>query len=452
MGVKLGELEVLDLVATGGMAEVYRARLGGKMLAIKRILPQFTKEKDLVQMFVDEAKVASTLRHPAVVRVFDLALTEGGDFYILMEFADGRDLSDVLYAAGLKNTRFTPAVATYAARQVLSALHYAHNAVGKDGRPMGLIHRDISPHNVMAGYDGWVKLTDFGIAKVQHSGHQTMAGVVKGKFGYMSPEQARGKKLDGRSDLYNVGILLYEMVSGERLFAGSSDISTLDRMRAAEVPPLPRALGCPPELEAVIRRALQKSADDRFPDAAGFDAALADVEARCGLRNGAQELSKLVNQLYGSSRVPAPERPSKPPVAIRSATAQRPEESELLNPSAPPPAGAGAQRAASVARMAAAPAAPSAVRSSLPAMADPNAPPRTVSGSRLPPVSVGGGIRTTLPQIPAARVPSQTRLPPVPAAPVLPPMATDAPGADEDFSEENTRLSRRRWWPPRPRW
>ena len=447
MGVKLGDLEILDMVATGGMAEVYRARLGGRLLAIKRILPQFTRERELVQMFVDEAKVASRIRHDNVIRVYDLALTDGGEFYILMEFADGRDLADLMYAAGLKAARFNPALSTYVARQVLAALEYAHQAADKDGRPMELIHRDISPHNVMVGFDGWVKLTDFGIAKVQHSKNQTVAGVVKGKFGYMSPEQARGKKLDGRSDLYNVGILLYEMLTGDRLFTGASDISTLDRMRAAEVPPLPPSLGCPTDLEVIIRKALSKGADDRFATAAAFDAALAECEQRCGLHAGTEDLSRVVTGLFGSGRKPPPDEPSRPPVAIRSATAQTVEDSELLSaPQPPPPPNptrpvvvSGSRQNVQVS---------STVRSSLPqvpttartASADdvPAASPR-VSGSRVS-QQVAGAVRTTLPQVGPLRTSSVPTTPVARTSSVAALPAAAANPFDAASGEESTRF------------
>jgi serine/threonine protein kinase len=348
MPIKLGDLELLDMVATGGMAEVYRGRLNDRLIAIKKILPQFTREKDLVQMFIEEAKVAQLLTHPNVVRVYDLLVSDSGELFIAMEFADGKDLADVLYAASVKGQRMSAAMAVFIAREVLHSLEYAHTAKDREGRVMSLIHRDISPHNVMVGYDGWVKLTDFGIAKVAFSGHQTMAGVVKGKFGYMSPEQARGKKLDGRSDLYNVGILLYEMVTGERLFTGSSDISTLDRMRSAVVPTLPATLKCPYDLEQVIRKALSKPADERYLDAAAFDLALGEVAARHNLTCSTAETGKLVRDLFGAHRLGEPPPPSRAKViVVQSATANSLTDHPLAPAPPPPPPPAPPERAKS---------------------------------------------------------------------------------------------------------
>jgi serine/threonine protein kinase len=303
--MRLSELEILELHATGGMAEVYRARVTGrdgfqKYYAVKKILAQFTRDPELVQMFVEEARVAACLSFPNIVQVFDLCVSDDGEYFIVMEFADGKDLADVIHVGSLQGKRLSVAMALHIAREILLALDYAHNAPGPDGRPLRLIHRDISPHNVIVQYDGTVKLTDFGIAKVQQSGHKTMAGVVKGKFGYMSPEQARGKPLDHRSDLYNVGILLYEMITGERLFAGSSDISTLDRMREALVPKLPPVLNVPPELDKLMRAALEKDAKKRPPDAVAFEVALGKIALQHRLDARRADIGGFVESVFES--------------------------------------------------------------------------------------------------------------------------------------------------------
>jgi serine/threonine protein kinase len=302
--MRLSEIEIMDLHATGGMAEVYRGRLknqDGRLVAIKKILPQFTRDPELIRMFIEEARIAALLKFPNIVQVHDLGVSDDGEYFIVMEFADGKDLADLIHDAALEGKRLDPASAIFVAREILLALDYAHNAPGQDGRPLRLIHRDISPHNVIVCFDGRVKLTDFGIAKVQQSGHKTMAGVVKGKFGYMSPEQARGKPLDHRSDIYNVGILLYEMLTGERLFAGSSDISTLDRMRSALVPKLSASLNCPVELESMVRQALARDANLRPPDAASFELALAQVAHQYKLLAKPSDLAGFMRELFGPS-------------------------------------------------------------------------------------------------------------------------------------------------------
>jgi serine/threonine protein kinase len=352
-------LEILELHATGGMAEVYRARVAGKegferLYAVKKILPQFTRDQELIQMFIDEARVAACLNFPNIVQVFDLCVSDDGDYFIVMEFADGKDLADVIHAAGLVGKRLSTSMAVHIARETLLALDYAQTAPGPDGRPLRLIHRDISPHNVIIGYNGDVKLTDFGIAKVQQSGHKTMAGVVKGKFGYMSPEQARGKPLDHRSDLYNVGILLYEMITGERLFAGSSDISTLDRMRAATVPKLPSQLGVPKSLDKLMRKVLSKSANGRPNDAQALEMQLAQIAHREGLQARRSEIAEFMTGLFKGEQKMAKAEPRRTRrVTLHSAMhsdgqarAKTPAPAEAKKrPPPPPPQGPAAEPA-----------------------------------------------------------------------------------------------------------
>ncbi|MCP4500196.1 MAG: protein kinase [Deltaproteobacteria bacterium] len=353
--MQLSELEILGLHATGGMAEVYRARVRRddgfqRNYAVKKVLPQFTRDPELIQMFVEEARIAACLSFPNIVQVFDLCVSDDGEYFIVMEFADGKDLADLIHGAGLVAKRLSVPMAVHIAREILLALDYAHNAPGNDGRPLRLIHRDISPHNVIIGYEGQVKLTDFGIAKVQQSGHKTMAGVVKGKFGYMSPEQARGKKLDHRSDLYNVGILLYEMITGERLFAGSSDISTLDRMRAAIVPEMPKLLNVPHELDALIRTTLEKKPEGRAPDAATLEMQLGQIAHQHSLTIRRADLGKFVVEIFPDGRAGAAPEPRKTRVvtlhsAIEDLPAAQvtPRGGSAPNPAAPASGGIRAQ-------------------------------------------------------------------------------------------------------------
>ncbi|MCC7070079.1 MAG: serine/threonine protein kinase [Deltaproteobacteria bacterium] len=301
--MKLSELEVLNLHAQGGMAEVYRARVANpdgteKIYAVKKILPQFTKEAELVRMFIEEARVAACLNCEQIVQVFDLVMSDNGEYFIVMEFADGKDVADVIYFAGQRKKRLPISMAVQVARDTLKALHYAYNATDSEGRQLKLVHRDVSPHNIIVTYEGKVKLTDFGIAKVQASANKTMAGVIKGKFGYMSPEQARGKPLDGRSDLFNVGIVLYEAFTGDRLFQGASDLDTLDKMRAAAVPRLPANLGVPAELEALMRRSLERDAANRPPDAQTFERELAAIAEKHRLMTRPSEIVATMREVF----------------------------------------------------------------------------------------------------------------------------------------------------------
>lgn len=301
--MQLNNLEVLNLHASGGMAEVYRARIVGadgveQQFAVKKILPAYTRDKDILRMFVEEARIAAMLHHECVARVFDLCTSETGEYFIVMEFADGKDLSDVIWEASQKRQVLPLGMAVQAARDVLRALDHAWNVVDDRGVQLKLIHRDVSPHNVLVTWDGRVKLTDFGIAKVAASAHKTQMGVIKGKFGYMSPEQARGRPLDQRSDLFAVGILMFEAFTGERLFDGPSDPEILEAMRAAVVPRLPAELQIPTGLEAVMRKALEKDPERRFASAAAFLEALTRAAAEAGVQIRQSENARTMKRLF----------------------------------------------------------------------------------------------------------------------------------------------------------
>ena len=288
------------------MAEVYRARGKGAdgriwQYAVKRILPELTQNEDLREMFVEEARVASMLVHPNIVRVYDLAKSELDELYIVMEFLEGRDLAEAIDRAIDLGRTMPVWLSIHVAREILHALHYATTtAVDKEGRALGLIHRDISPHNIFVCFDGQVKLTDFGVAKVAQSSVLTQVGVTKGKFGYMSPEQLMSERLDFRSDLYNVGILLYETLTARKLFHGDNASQFLQAMLRAEVPALDPALGIPPELEALMRRALSKDREDRPSSPAQFDAELFAVGQQYGLLANGEHLANELRAVFGS--------------------------------------------------------------------------------------------------------------------------------------------------------
>jgi tRNA A-37 threonylcarbamoyl transferase component Bud32 len=303
LDVRLGDLEIVNLHASGGMAEVYRARVrddDGVLheYAVKKILPQFTRDADILRMFIEEARVAAFLHHECVVRVYDLCTSPSGEYYIVMEFADGKDFSDVIWEASQKRQVVPLGMTLLAAREVLRALDAAWHASDERGQQLRLIHRDVSPHNVLVTWDGRIKLTDFGIAKVAASAHKTQLGVIKGKFGYMSPEQARGRPLDQRSDLFAVGILLYEGFTGQRLFEGPTDVETLEAMRAAKVPRLAPELNVPADVEAVMRQALAKDPDRRFASARAFESALTDAARRCGVELRPAECAATMRRFF----------------------------------------------------------------------------------------------------------------------------------------------------------
>lgn len=275
---KFGRYFLLNKIAKGGMAEIFRAKSVGaegfaKTIVIKRILPHFTEEEGFVTMFQDEAKVASHLNHANVVQIFDFNKVDEL-FYIAMEYVEGQDLKRVLDVGARKGKPLSIAQAVHVVIEAGQGLDYAHKRE-VDGSPLSIIHRDVSPHNVMVSYNGETKIMDFGIAKATSRSTKTRVGTVKGKCAYMSPEQARGKPLDPRSDLFALGVVLWEMLSGKRLFVGESDYETLNNVLRADVPSL-RELNpdVPEELDRIVLKSLSKDRDERHGDIGAFIAEL----------------------------------------------------------------------------------------------------------------------------------------------------------------------------------
>lgn len=271
-GERFGQYTLLDRIAVGGMAEVWKARMRGvegfqKTVAIKRILPHMTDNAEFVGMFIDEAKLAAQLTHPNIVHIYDLGKM-GRDYYIAMEYVDGKDLRSLLNAGRRKGMPLPLGLSLLIAARVASALDYAHRKRDFEDQELGLVHRDVSPQNVLLTGDGDVKLCDFGIAKAVSKASQTQMGALKGKLQYMSPEQAWGRAVDSRSDLFSLGAVLFEMVTGERLFTGDSEISVLESVRQGHTrrpsqvdPTVPR------EVDEIVARALGIDPKDRFQSA-----------------------------------------------------------------------------------------------------------------------------------------------------------------------------------------
>jgi len=251
----------------GGMAEIFRAKTVGaegfeKDIVIKRILPHYTEDEDFVKMFIDEATIAAKLQHANITQIFDFNVQDGR-YYIAMEYVEGKDLKKVMEVGVKGGTPLSPPQCAWLIMEVAKGLHYAHTKSHK-GKPLNIVHRDISPQNAMVSFNGEVKLMDFGIAKAASRSTKTVAGTVKGKCAYMSPEQARGKPLDGRSDLFALGVVLWEMLTHKRLFLGDSDFVTLSNVLKQEAPP-PSSINpaVPPELDAIVLKSLAKDRDDR---------------------------------------------------------------------------------------------------------------------------------------------------------------------------------------------
>ncbi|MBI4818948.1 MAG: PEGA domain-containing protein [Deltaproteobacteria bacterium] len=266
---KFGTYVLLDRISVGGMAEVFRARQMGvegfsKMVAIKRILPNIAQDEEFIEMFVDEAKLTVQMEHGNVVKIFDLGKVDES-YYIAMEYISGVDLRTVWDRARKRQRLLPIAMSCFIMQKVCEGLDYAHRKKSEDGTEFNLVHRDVSPQNVLVSYEGEVKVVDFGIAKASHKVGKTQAGVLKGKFGYMSPEQVRGHELDNRSDIFACGVLLWELLVGDRLFLGESDFSTLEKVRKVElVPPTQLNKRLSPQVERIVMKALAKERGDRY--------------------------------------------------------------------------------------------------------------------------------------------------------------------------------------------
>ncbi|MBN8612517.1 MAG: serine/threonine protein kinase, partial [Deltaproteobacteria bacterium] len=277
--VPFGKYLLLERVAVGGMAEVWLAKRMdaagvSELVAVKRILPNLSADGEFVKMFVDEARIAGQLQHPGIVPMHELGRI-GQTFYIAMEFVWGRDLLQILRTIKSAGDKISFAAAAYIGARVCEALHYAHVKLDKSGKPLELVHRDVSPQNVLVSFDGKVKLIDFGIAKATSRTTKTQAGTLKGKVGYMSPEQVRGVPIDARSDLFAVGTLLYEMLTVRPLFARGNNFEAMNRVRDADVPPIAgRVPEIPAALADIVTKALKKDPVDRFASAQDMQRAL----------------------------------------------------------------------------------------------------------------------------------------------------------------------------------
>ncbi|MEO5767879.1 MAG: serine/threonine-protein kinase, partial [Polyangia bacterium] len=270
--IPFGKYYLLERINVGGMAEVFRAKAFGvegfeRLVAVKKILPNIAEDEEFIAMFIDEAKIAVQLQHANIAQIFDLGKVEDS-FFIALEFVRGRDLRAMFDRVRQRAEVMPTPQACFVVMQVCEGLDYAHNKRDGQGRELHLVHRDISPQNVLVGFEGEIKLIDFGIAKAAGKASKTQAGILKGKFGYMSPEQVRGLPIDRRSDIFSVGIVLYELLTGERLFMGESDFSTLEKVRNVEIlPPSSYNKSIPEELERIALKALAKDPEDRYQNA-----------------------------------------------------------------------------------------------------------------------------------------------------------------------------------------
>jgi len=291
---------ITERIAAGGMAEVFKGvaeSLHGfrKTVAIKRILPNLTKNEKFVTMFLDEARLSLFLQHANIVQVFDIGRVDD-TYFIVMEFVDGVDLKAIFEWRRRIRKRLTVGQTIYMIMEVCKGLAYAHDLTNPEtGRPLGIVHRDISPANVLMSRNGEIKLADFGLAKAASQVEATDPGVVKGKMSYLSPEAARGENVDHRSDIFAVGILLYEALTSKRLFYGESDYQTVEMVRNAKVPPIGQQNPeVESEFEEIVRKALARRVEDRFQSATDLQDALAHYWFSRGLKMIQRDIADLV--------------------------------------------------------------------------------------------------------------------------------------------------------------
>lgn len=322
------------------MAEVYRAKIFGasgfeKEMVVKRILPRYAQNPNFVQMLIDEAKIAVSLSHGNIVPIYELGEFEGS-YYIAMEYVEGRTVLDMLRDAHAKKHPVPWPYCLGVAADVAKGLDYAHSRADKQGTPLGLVHRDINPRNIVITPSGEVKILDFGIARASNKRHQTASGVIKGTPGYMSPEQMYGQTVDSRSDIYCLGILVYELLTLRRLFP-VWDVSEMRAVFEAGPIPLPSTIAkhCSPDVDAVIMKALSQDLGRRFQTAGEFEEELRTVIARSGT---AVTASGLAREVRAIDDAPGPRAPRTGPPIVESGSATVPPPSPPSTPEVRPDA------------------------------------------------------------------------------------------------------------------
>lgn len=273
---QFGKYLLLEKVAAGGMAEIYLARTGAanglnKFFAIKRILPQYSTNEEFVAMFKEEAKVAINLNHSNVVSIYDFGI-EASQFFLVMDYVEGRNLRQIINELKKTNKSFSIDQTLFLVKEAAAGLDHAHRCTDStSGRPLNITHRDMSPQNIMVSFEGEVKVIDFGIAKAETDGEATKAGTLKGKFSYMSPEQAEGLPIDPRTDVFALGIVLWELLANDRLFTGSNEAAILRKVRDCQIPPIRKINPTvPQELERIVMKSLAKDRNVRYQTAANF--------------------------------------------------------------------------------------------------------------------------------------------------------------------------------------
>ncbi len=297
-----GPYQLLKKLATGGMAEVWLARERGiegfqRLLVVKRILPHLADDPEFVQMFLNEAKIAARFTHPNIAQIYNLGETNG-TYFIAMEFVHGEDLGRAMRKAWSTGQWIARPLSIRIIASACEGLNYAHAKTDESGRPLKVVHRDISPQNILISFDGSVKLVDFGIAKASGQASLTKSGAIKGKFAYMSPEQAAGKALDHRSDIFAIGLVLYELLTGVRPLKRDTELATLQAALECKIERPSAVADVPRELDDVVMQALAKAADDRYRDARAFQMALEETLVAQRWVASSVQISELMGTLF----------------------------------------------------------------------------------------------------------------------------------------------------------
>ena len=302
--LRLDRYELVGELASGGMATVYLGRIGGvggfqRLVAIKRLHPHLAREKEFIDMFVDEARLAAGIHHPNVVPILDIGASEDG-YFLVMEYVEGDTLARLLARAHAKGERLPVPIALRVVMDTLAGLHAAHELRDEQNEPLGLVHRDVSPQNILVGIDGTARITDFGVAHASSRLSTTRGGQLKGKLAYMAPEQARGQKIDRRADVFAIGTVLWEVLAGRRLFKADGDAETLNRVlfepipRVREVEP-----SIPAALDLVTAKALERDPDQRFASCAELADALERAARATRLVANARDVADYVRSVMG---------------------------------------------------------------------------------------------------------------------------------------------------------
>ncbi len=299
---QFGKYQLLDKIAVGGMAELFRAKLTGaqgfeKLIAIKKILPNLSREQNLVTAFIDEAKLAALLHHENIIQIYDFGSMDD-QYFIAMEYLFGKDLRTITRTARKKDLALGIENIVYIVSRICAGLDYSHHLKDLQGKPLNIIHRDINPQNILVTYEGQVKIIDFGIAKAASHNTQTKENLIKGKLAYMSPEQANGMQIDHRSDIFSTGIILYELLADRRMFTGET-MHVLSLVRDAKfAPPEEVILDLPSKLKEILHRSLAKDPNERYQTAGEMQADIEEFMFERSMRPNARSFAEYIKALF----------------------------------------------------------------------------------------------------------------------------------------------------------